>query len=63
MNIAWQDCVYDSQKKLIAARYCEDIPSCGGASGGESSYCRETTPSVADFGNCIDDIGRDAGRD
>ncbi len=56
-----QDCVYDSQRNLIAARWCDDVPSCGGTSGADdSSYCKETSPSVADFGTCIQDIGRPA---
>ena len=43
-------CIYDADKNLIADRYCEDF----------GPTCRESCPSVADFGTCIEDIGRPA---
>jgi hypothetical protein len=40
-------CIYDSAKKLVAARMC-----------GDSGPCEDSCPSVADVDTCIDDIGR-----
>ncbi len=45
-------CIYDSQKRLAADRWCPDLGA-----------CRESCPAVVGFDACIDEIGRrtDAG--
>jgi hypothetical protein len=46
-----QSCLYDSDKKLVAARGCDDIPNpmCG------NSFCNESSPSIAELGlaHCV----------
>jgi hypothetical protein len=49
-----QSCLYGSDKKLVAARGCGDVPNpmCG------NSFCNETSPSIADLGlaHCVADL-------